>query len=184
VVDDLERTTSLSEPPPAVEPLPLSRAARTAGTRGSRWLLGLGFGGLLVVPIVGTVYLSVADFGPTEAAAVGSSTAGGRLRAPVGPGSVTDDDDATEPEDPRARPGTRESAALGRREAKPRTDATSICCTKLRELGKGASLESRASYLAAATACDAAPNEERAFKQVQSVLGGSRVEIPDECTQD
>lgn len=187
MVDDLERTTSLSEPPTVVEPIPVSRAARAGSTRGSRWLLGLGIVGLLLVPILGTAYLGFADFGTTEAAPSsapsGASAAGRRGRAATEPGEPADDGPA-EPADPRARPGTRDSTSTARREAQPRTDGAVLCCTKLRELGKGAPLDTRASYLAAATACDAAPSEDRAFKQVQSVLGGSRVELPDECVRD
>lgn len=170
-----------------VEPLPVSRASRAGGARGSRWLLGLGLGGLLLVPILGTAYLGVADFGPTEAvpsgAASGGAAAGKRGRAVAQP-SEPADEDAAEAADPRARPGTSDGTSNTRREAKPRTDGAVLCCTKLRELGKGAPLDTRASYLAAAAACDAAPSEDRAFKQVQSVLGGSRVELPDECVRD
>lgn len=184
-MDELDRTTSLSEPPTPAEPAPLSRASRVGGARSSRWLLGVGLGGLLLVPVVGTVYLGVADFGGGEAATIGSSAPRLRARAPGAPGAITDDDgEDGASADPRTRPGTGEGPSSTRREAKPRTDGAVLCCTKLRELGKGAPLDTRASYLAAATACDAAPSADRAFKQVQSVLGGSRVEIPDECTRD
>ncbi len=144
--------------PPSVE-LHHSRAP----TRGRfAWLrIGLPLFGLLLVPAVGLVYTATASFGPGSADAADSAEVAG-----------------AEDGKPGAKKGKKTKAPKG---VKPRTDGAAACCAELRELGKTAPIDQRGVYLAAAQACDAAPDEDRAMRVVKSNVKGAKLDVPAEC---
>jgi hypothetical protein len=110
---------------------------------------------LSLVPIVGTVYAMVADFGPTataEGAASGSAAAGSKRKRP--------------------------SAVKG--EGKADLEA---CCEKLREAGTEGEIEKRATFLSAAEICENATTAKAGFKGIKSALKTDYQNVPAECEE-
>jgi hypothetical protein len=129
-----------------------------------RWLwVALPIAGLSIVPLIGLVYAATATFGKGAEAEEATDVEAG------GDGGV-------------AKKG-KTKGKTPKSTTKPRTDGAAECCAKLRELGKTAPLDARASYLSAAQACEAAPDEERAFKIAKSNVQTAKHELPDECNQ-
>ncbi len=125
-----------------------------------RWLkLLVPIGGLSIVPLVGIVYAATTTFGGAGAKPSASGL------------SVLEADAA-----PAARPRTR-----GGQPAPPRNASAKACCDKLHELAQTAEVDKRATFLAAGAACDAAETDAAAYRQVASVCGGDRTDIPPEC---
>ena len=169
-------------PPPSVRPEPPATAAGAAiedppsvalhHSRGHErtrfgWLrIALPIFGLLVVPAFGLIYASTATFGKSAEGETGAEDEiigadGGRSKRPKTKGKST---------------------GAGKGTTKPRTDGAASCCEKLRELGKTAPIDARASYLSAAQACEAAPDEDRAFRIARSNVQTAKHEVPEECT--
>lgn len=147
------------EDPPSIS---LHHSRSPAGNR--RWLwVALPVAGLSIVPLVGLVYAATATFGKSAGA---EESADEEVSADGGPGKKG-----------KARTKTSKPTT------KPRTDGAAECCAKLRELGKSAPLDARASYLSAAQACESAPDEERAFKIAKSNVLTAKHELPEECNQ-
>lgn len=111
---------------------------------------------LSLVPIVGTVYAMVADFGPKataeEGAASGSAAAGTKRKRPT--------------------------AAKG--EGKADLEA---CCERLREMGTEGAIDKRATFLAAAEICENATTAKAGFKGVKSALKTDYQSVPSECEE-
>jgi hypothetical protein len=130
------------------------------------WLrIALPIVGLLLVPSVGLIYAATATFGKSEGETgadeevVGAD--GGRTK--------------------RTKAAKGKSTGAGKGTTKPRTDGAASCCEKLRELGKTAPIDARGSYLSAAQACEAAPDEDRAFRIARSNVQTAKHEVPEEC---
>ena len=124
-----------------------------------RWVkLLVPIAGLSVIPLVGLIYAATTTFAP-----------GSEKKEP-----------SASPSDSSA-PGRTQPRANLPRSGVPRAAEAKICCEKLRELAQTSEVDQRATFLAAGAACDAADNDEQAFKQVTSICGGERVDIPSEC---
>ena len=131
-----------------------------APSKSRRWIwVALPVVGLSIVPLVGLVYAATASFGKASAESGEDAEA-----ADGGPGK-------------KGKARTKTSKAS----PKPRTDGAAECCAKLRELGKTAPLDARATYLSAAQACESAPDEDRALKIARSNVQTAKHELPDEC---
>ncbi len=146
---------------PIEDPPSISLHHSRAPSRRHAWLrIALPLVGLSLVPAVGLIYAATASFGKAEEEgeeAAGASVDGGAAKK----GKIK----------PKAAKGA----------PKPRTDGAAECCAKLRELGKTAPLDARASYLSAAQACEAAPDEDRALKVAKSNVQTAKHELPEEC---
>lgn len=133
-----------------------------APVRSRRWLwVALPIVGLSIVPLVGLVYAATATFGKASAEGADEDEEG----------SV----DGGAGKKGKARTKTSKAAP------KPRSDGAAECCAKLRELGKTAPLDARATYLSAAQACESAPDEDRALKIARSNVQTAKHELPEEC---
>lgn len=130
------------------------------------WLrIALPIVGLLVVPSFGLIYAATGSFGKSAEGEAGAEEEvvgadGGRSK--------------------RTKPKGKSTGA-GKGTTKPRTDGAAECCQKLRELGKTAPIDARATYLSAAQACEAAPDEDRAFRIARSNVQTAKHEVPEEC---
>lgn len=150
--------TATIEDPPSIS-LHHSRAP----AKGRAWLrVALPLVGLSLVPAVGLIYAATASFGK-------------------GSDETAADEEAAGVDGGVAKKGRAKSKAP-KAAPKPRTDGAAECCSKLRELGKTAPLDARASYLSAAQACESAPDEDRAFKIAKSNVQTAKHELPEECT--
>lgn len=128
-----------------------------------RWLrIVLPIGGLSIVPLAGLIYAATASVGGSDAKPTSSSL--DLLSGSAAP---------TMPSPARPKPA---------KPAPPRAANAKACCEKLRGLAQTSEeVDKRATYLAAGAACDAAETDDQAFKQVASICGGDRTEIPAEC---
>ncbi len=127
--------------------------------RPQRWLrLLVPIAGLSVVPLVGLVYAATTTFGPSTEKPESSATPFNGADAGT-----------TKPRTRTAKPGA------------ARTAGAKLCCEKLHELAQTSEVDKRATFLAAGAACEAADSDVEAFKQVNSICGGERVDIPPEC---
>ena len=129
-----------------------------------RWLkLLVPLAGLSVVPLIGLIYAATTTFGAGAAKADASSSS---IDADAG-SSRSSTTKTGSSRFPKSTPGRNASAKL--------------CCEKLHDLAQVAEIDKRATYLAAGTACEAADDDREAFRQVASITGGERVELPPEC---
>ena len=132
----------------------------------ARWIkLALPIAGLSAIPVIGLGYVAVATIGPTKTSAAEADS----------------DSDAPKAGSASKRSGSKSARSTGR---KPRDDAARLCCEKLVDLAQSAEIEKRSTYLNASKACDAAESDEEAVKQVASIIGGDRLEVPPECAKD
>ncbi|NUO51358.1 MAG: hypothetical protein HOV80_21090 [Polyangiaceae bacterium] len=129
------------------------------------WLrIALPIFGLLVVPSFGLIYAATATFGKSAEGETGADE------------EVVGADGGRSKRKPKGK-----STGAGKGTTKPRSDGAASCCEKLRELGKTAPIDARATYLSAAQACEAAPDEDRAFRIARSNVQTAKHEVPDEC---
>ncbi len=159
-----EEPTAVAGPTAATEEPPSVLLHSRSTTRGRfAWLrIALPIAGLLVVPFVGLVYAATASFGKAEE------------------DETTEEAGAATADGGKAKKG-KGKAKSAKATTKPRTDGAAECCEKLRELGKTAPIDQRATYLSAAQACEAAPDEDRALRVARSNVKTAKHELPAEC---
>jgi hypothetical protein len=146
------------------------------------------FVGLVSLPIAGTIYATAADFGraaskSSAAPSTDASDGDDKAAEPDDAAAVADDDPATSRRISRGASNKSKSTAGTKRRSssKPKPESAGLCCAKLHELGKVAELSLRPSYLAAASACEAAPDRAAALTKVATQLKVSGADLPPEC---
>jgi hypothetical protein len=146
------------------------------------WIVALV--GMLVVPLGGLVW------------AAASSVSSG------GPDETAEEEIAAEDEDGTDGTGTTTPSKKKKKSAKKKTKKTKKgtstvrgaqkathelagCCEALRTAGReDDDISKRPTFLAAASACEAAPTAARAKTQVRSIVLGSRAELPAACSDE
>lgn len=158
----------------AVEPV-----ERTRKRPGWLWV-ALPITGLMLVPTIGLLYAATTTFGVGEPATADSATPadGDEDGAPT-PGAKTKGGASKKVS--KSGKTLKPTKSAGHTAGRPRSDEASLCCTKLRELGKTAEIAERAPYLSAASSCEAASDAEIAWKRVKSQLAVAKLELPPEC---
>jgi hypothetical protein len=146
-----------------------------------KWVLtALPIAGLAIVPLAGLVYVSTASFGKPASSASPSASASS-LTVPIHEDELPNDPvvgkRSTTPK--VAKPSGLFPNAGGLAGGREKDAATKLCCEKLSDLAQNSDVGARASYSAAAAACNAAPSSAGALKQVASILDGH--EVPSEC---
>jgi len=150
--------------------------ARGRGRGGGSWIfIVLPVVGLSIVPVFGLIHAATTSFGKGEGTDSSASAAA----------NDDDDDEATgSPGAGATKRGARAARSRRSKSSRPRSDSASICCAKLRELGKTSAIEERSKYLSAATSCDNAPDVDTALRRVANSLRASGAEVPSECQSD
>lgn len=135
---------------------------------------------MCVVPLGGLVWAAVGGgSGETTEATAETSETGAEAE-----GDETSTGTAAKPKKKKRkkRKKATPSAARGTRKVLHEAGA---CCEALRAAGRDASdVTQRPTFLAAASACEAAPTEARARTQVRSIVEGSKLDLPSECQTD
>ncbi len=140
-----------------------------------RWILALV--GMLVVPIAGLAWAAFSGGPPDVTAESDGETA------------------ASDEPDEEAEATTSTSGAAkskkkkSKKKKKPKAGSKKVlhkaapCCEALRKAGREEpDVSKRPTFLAAASACEAAPTSAKAMTQVKSIVEGSRLELPSECS--
>jgi hypothetical protein len=141
---------------------------------------------LAVVPIVGIFYVSFGSFGKKGAASAPSAS-GSSITMRIAATEIPDDMPGGKPLPGVAkmpRPTSLYRGGPPSPGAQAKDPGVKLCCEKLADMVLSAEPSVKASYSAAATACNAAPTNEAAMKQVTSILEGSQATLPPECQRD
>jgi cytoskeletal protein RodZ len=142
-----------------------------------RWIVALV--GMLVVPLGGLVW-----------AAVGSGPAGETTDGETSASAETDEEagstasGATKKKKKKKKSKSTKAPKSGPKTTgrKPLHDDTA-CCEALRAAwAEDDDIAKRPTFLAAASACEAAPTKARARAQVKSIVEGSKMDLPSACT--
>ncbi|MFO0617716.1 MAG: hypothetical protein U0414_34295 [Polyangiaceae bacterium] len=137
--------------------------------------------GLSLLPLAGLVYAATASFGPKARASSSASAVVSSKKPAAKPADDMEDEGAPGAEPKPAGPTpVAKPTALGKLGANSRAPQHTLCCEKLSDMGQSASPKDKATLLAAASACSAAPSFEGALKQVASIVDGA-VDLPSEC---
>lgn len=134
--------------------------------------------GLSLLPLAGLVYAATASFGPKTKASASASASSAKRSAPK-PADDLDEGDASDAK-PASAPTAAKPTGAARPAANSKAAQQTFCCEKLSDMARSAAPKEKATLLAAASACSAAPSWEGALKQINTVIDGA-VELPNEC---
>jgi hypothetical protein len=151
-----------------------------------KWLFTvLPLAGLGVLPLAGLVYVAVAPSSPNP---TGATSTPSNTTAVIRASDLPDSPFVSHPmETPPPRPtsfvaGAMNHAAFAAPATAVQRDAAKhLCCEKLTDLAQAAEVSVRATFQAASAACNGAPTNDDAYRQVASIIEGSAAAVPSEC---
>ena len=134
---------------------------------------------MCIVPLAGLVWAAVGGPGGAEETAAGDETSEEAGAEADGEESASTGSSSKARKKKRKKTSSKASSRTGARKV---AHEAAACCEALRTAGREEpDVSKRPTYLAAASACEAAPTEARALTQVKSIVAGSRLEVPSEC---
>lgn len=141
--------------------------------------------GLSLLPLAGLVYAATATFGPKTSASAAASSSAGKRAAPKSADDLDEEGAGASTIGPTTTPPSGpvpvvKATSLGRHGANSKSPQQTLCCEKLMEMSQTAGAKDKATLLAAASSCSAAPSLDGALKQVAGIIEGA-VELPNEC---
>jgi hypothetical protein len=133
---------------------------------------------MCVVPLGGLAWAAFGGAGGGDETAEATAETAGEAEA------SSSDDASTSAKSARKKARKKRKGASSARGTRKVSHAAAACCEALRTLGRETDdVTKRPTYLAAASACEAAPTEARARTQVRSIVEGSRLELPSACQE-
>ena len=135
---------------------------------------------MCIVPLAGLVWAAVGGPGSASEETSGDETSEEASAEADGEESASTTTSSSKAKNKKRKKTS--SKASSRTGARKVAHEAAACCEALRTAGREEpDVSKRPTYLAAASACEAAPTEARALTQVKSIVAGSRLEVPSEC---